>query len=52
MGLDSSGKAFPRTTIVDWSPADGDFVHQCPTSAIEARKLDRNPVEPEAKDAA
>ena len=41
MGLDSAGKAFPRTTLVDWSPADGDFVHQCPTSAIEARKIDR-----------
>jgi NTE family protein len=48
MGLDSSGKAFPRTTIVDWSPADGDFVAHCPTQAIEARKLDRSPVEPEA----
>jgi NTE family protein len=41
MGLDSSGKAFPRTTIVDWSPSDGDFVAHCPTQAIEARKLDR-----------
>jgi NTE family protein len=49
MGLDSSGKAFPRTTIVDWSPSDGDFVAQCPTEAIEARKLDRTPVEPEAE---
>jgi NTE family protein len=48
MGLDSSGKAFPRTTIVDWSPSDGDFVAHCPTEAIEARKLDRSPVEPEA----
>jgi NTE family protein len=41
MGLDSHGKAFPRTTIVDWSPSDGDFVAHCPTQAIEARKLDR-----------
>jgi NTE family protein len=49
MGLDSTGKAFPRTTIVDWSPSDGDFVAQCPTQAIEARKLDRSPVEPEAE---
>jgi NTE family protein len=49
MGLDSSGKAFPRTTIVDWSPSDGDFVAHCPTEAIEARKLDRSPVEPEAE---
>ncbi|GAC1691963.1 MAG: hypothetical protein NVS9B3_10500 [Gemmatimonadaceae bacterium] len=36
MGLDSSGKAFPRTRVLDWSPADGDFVHQCPTAAIHA----------------
>lgn len=41
MGLDSSGKAFARTHIVDWSPADGDFVHHCPTDAIIATKLDR-----------
>ncbi|MFN2566060.1 MAG: patatin-like phospholipase family protein [Gemmatimonadaceae bacterium] len=46
MGLDSSGKAFPRTTIVDWSPSDGDFVAHCPTEAIDARKLDRTPAEP------
>lgn len=36
MELDADGKAFPRTPIVDWSPADGDFVHHCPTCAIEA----------------
>ncbi|MBA3889223.1 MAG: patatin-like phospholipase family protein [Gemmatimonadaceae bacterium] len=42
MGLEASGKAFARTHIVDWSPADGDFVHQCPTDAIIATKLDRS----------
>jgi len=36
MGLDSTGKAFARTRFVDWSPADGDFVGQCPTLAISA----------------
>lgn len=41
MGLDSSGKAFARTRTADWSPADGDFVHHCPTSAIEVRRLER-----------
>jgi len=41
MGLDSSGKAFPRTRVVEWSPADGDFVHHCPTEAIAVRKLER-----------
>lgn len=31
-----SGKAYPRQQNVEWSPADGDFVHHCPTLAIEA----------------
>ncbi|MEP6491412.1 MAG: patatin-like phospholipase family protein [bacterium] len=41
MGLDVTGKAFCRVTTADWSPADGDFVHYCPTSAILARKIER-----------
>ena len=41
MGLDASRKAFPRTTIVEWSPADGGFVHECPTAAITATDADR-----------
>jgi ferredoxin len=41
MGMDSHGKAYARTKAVDWSPADGDFVHNCPTSAIVARKTER-----------
>lgn len=41
MGRDSNGKAFALTHIVDWSPADGDFVHHCPTDAIVATKLER-----------
>jgi NTE family protein len=36
MGLDASGKAFARTRLVEWSPADGDFVQSCPTNAIMA----------------
>lgn len=39
-GMDSSGKAFARTKIVEWSGADGDFVHHCPTLAIEATRID------------
>lgn len=39
-GLDSSGKAFARTKLVEWSAADGDFVHQCPTLAIDATRID------------
>jgi ferredoxin len=41
MGLDASSKAFARTHIVEWSPADGGFVHECPTSAIVASNVDR-----------
>ena len=39
-GMDGSGKAFARTKIVEWSAADGDFVHHCPTLAIEATRID------------
>ena len=36
MAMDASGKAVARVPSVDWSPADGDFVHHCPTYAITA----------------
>jgi NTE family protein len=39
-GMDSSGKAFARTKIVEWSAADGEFVNHCPTLAIEATRID------------
>ena len=39
-GLDSSGKVFARTKVVELSSADGDFVHHCPTLAIEANRID------------
>jgi NTE family protein len=39
MALDTAGKAFARTRTMDWSPADGAFVHQCPTSAIVAKTV-------------
>ncbi len=41
MGMDAQGKAYTRTRTTDWSPADGDFVNHCPTSAIIARKIER-----------
>ena len=41
MGMDARGKAFPRTHIVEWSPAEGGFVHECPTDAISAQNVDR-----------
>ena len=41
MGLDSRGKAFARIRVAEWSPADGGFVHECPTNAITALNVDR-----------
>ena len=41
MGMDREGKAFARTSILEWSPADGGFVHECPTLAITATNVDR-----------
>jgi NTE family protein len=41
MSMDSAQKAYPRTNILDWSPAEGGFVHECPTYAISARNIDR-----------
>jgi NTE family protein len=36
MALDDERKAYPLHRRVEWSPADGDFLHHCPTLAIEA----------------
>ncbi|MDQ2666388.1 MAG: patatin-like phospholipase family protein [Gemmatimonadota bacterium] len=41
MSMDHSEKAYPRTRIVEWSPAEGGFVHECPTYAISAHNIDR-----------
>jgi NTE family protein len=40
MRMDASGKAYPVLSPLEWSPADGHFVSQCPTSAITVRWLD------------
>ncbi len=40
MAMDGTQKAYPLTPVVEWSPADGDFVHHCPTLAITATRLD------------
>jgi NTE family protein len=39
MAMDSDQKAYATQPVVEWSPADGDFVHHCPTYAIEATRL-------------
>jgi ferredoxin len=40
MAMDGRRKAYPVVPIVEWSPADGDFVHHCPTYAIEVTRLE------------
>lgn len=39
-GMESTGKAFARTKVVEWSSAEGDFVYHCPTLAIDATRID------------
>ena len=53
MAMDETGKAVPRIPLVDWSPADGDFIHHCPTYAINAEPAAGNGQEnqPEATEA-
>jgi len=46
MAMDGENKAYPLTPVVEWSPADGDFVHHCPTLAIKATRLDAAHGEP------
>jgi NTE family protein len=41
MALDGQSKAYALAHTVNWSPADGEFVRFCPTSAITARKIER-----------
>lgn len=40
MAMDQDGKARVLASPVEWSRADGDYVHQCPTAAIEVHALD------------
>lgn len=39
MALDGEGKAYALTRDLAWSPADGDFVKQCPTQAITVTRV-------------
>jgi NTE family protein len=40
MRMDAMNKAYPVLSPIEWSPADGHFVGQCPTEAITVRWLD------------
>jgi NTE family protein len=39
MTMDRDGKASVLHSPVEWSRADGDFVHQCPTAAISVETV-------------
>jgi NTE family protein len=39
MALDTTRKAYALTNVVDWSPADGDFVRHCPTGALVGQRV-------------
>ena len=40
MTMNRDGKAEVLVSPVEWSRADGDFVHQCPTNAIHVDALE------------
>jgi NTE family protein len=40
MALDETGLAYPLAERFHWSPADGDFIAQCPTGALSAMTLE------------
>ncbi len=40
MTMDRDGKATVLASPVEWSRADGDFVHQCPTNAIHVTSME------------
>ena len=40
MTMDQHGKAEVLVSPVEWSRADGDFVHQCPTDAIHVEAME------------
>jgi NTE family protein len=40
MAMDGQGKAIVREAMHEWSPADGEFVRHCPTSAIIAEPVE------------
>lgn len=42
MAMDQDGKAQVLASPLEWSRADGDFVHQCPTTAIEVEAIDES----------
>jgi NTE family protein len=42
MAMDGQGKARVSQSPVEWSRADGDFIHQCPADAIKVEVVEGN----------
>jgi NTE family protein len=42
MAMDAENKAFVIESPLEWSRADGDFIHQCPTDAIKVEVIEGN----------
>lgn len=42
MAMDAENKAIVLESPLEWSRADGDFIHQCPTDAIRVEVLEGN----------
>ncbi|HXD23611.1 MAG TPA: patatin-like phospholipase family protein [Gemmatimonadaceae bacterium] len=42
MAMDAENKAYVMESPLEWSRADGDFIHQCPTDAIKVEVIDGN----------
>ncbi len=42
MAMDNEDKAIVLESPLEWSRADGDFIHQCPTDAIKVEVVDGN----------
>jgi NTE family protein len=40
MLMTRDGTAAPRSDVVEWSPADGEFIRHCPTGALSATRLE------------
>jgi NTE family protein len=40
MAMDAENKAFVIESPLEWSRADGDFIHQCPTDAIKVEVIE------------
>lgn len=51
MALDEKRLAYPLQPVVNWSPADGEFVRHCPTRAIAAHEVATGALTPAAEEA-